>query len=317
MDDARPHDDRLTGEQAPKRRARRWLRWVALSLACALLALAAVPILTRGVPRAQPAIGSFASPVAAESTTLRVLSLNLAHGRGVAGHQLTLSAESITGHLDAIAGFLRAQGPDVVALQEADGPSWWSGGFNHVTELARKAAFGQAVRAENVAGLGLSYGTALLARPALSDPLALTFAPTWPTFSKGCMIASVAWPDRPELRVDVVSVHLDYRSRTARAEQLTFLAQALKSRGRPLILMGDFNCTWRGEQESLRRFAADMQLTTWQPEEAWPTFPGRDARLDWIFVSAPLQIASFQVHPEVLSDHLAISAQVRLAEEGE
>ena len=64
--------------------------------------------------------------------SLRVVTLNLGHGRGTASHQALLKRMRIQSNLDGIASVLRQEGPDIVGLQEADAPSWWSGGFDHV-----------------------------------------------------------------------------------------------------------------------------------------------------------------------------------------
>src|SRR5262249_24095113 len=74
-------------------------------------------------PRAQqPALG-----------VLRVMTLNLAHGRGLAPLQSrVLPARFFTDNLDVIAALIRRERPDLVALQEAELGSKWAGDFNHV-----------------------------------------------------------------------------------------------------------------------------------------------------------------------------------------
>ena len=64
--------------------------------------------------------------------TLRVMTLNLAHGRGEAFHQLFQKSTTIIQNLDEISAMLKREQADVVALQEADAPSFWSGNFHHV-----------------------------------------------------------------------------------------------------------------------------------------------------------------------------------------
>ena len=75
-------------------------------------------------------------PAWARAQPFRVMSLNLGHGRGEGVHQLLTSDVGIHDNLERVAGLLKREAPHVVALQEADGPSIWSGGFDHVATLA-------------------------------------------------------------------------------------------------------------------------------------------------------------------------------------
>jgi len=64
------------------------------------------------------------SPQIAYSTdTLKVMSLNIAHGRKDGMNQLLLSGTTIRNNLEDIAAVLVQSGADIVALQEADVPS--------------------------------------------------------------------------------------------------------------------------------------------------------------------------------------------------
>ena len=67
-----------------------------------------------------------------------ILTLNVAHGRKDGPNQLWQSAAAIRANLDLVSRLLTKAAPDVVGLQEADGPSFWSGGFDHVEYLARQ-----------------------------------------------------------------------------------------------------------------------------------------------------------------------------------
>ncbi len=61
------------------------------------------------------------------SPYLSVLTLNLAHGRKDALNQLLQKTSTTRRNLEQIADFLSNSGADLVALQEADSPSRWSG----------------------------------------------------------------------------------------------------------------------------------------------------------------------------------------------
>jgi endonuclease/exonuclease/phosphatase family metal-dependent hydrolase len=242
---------------------------------------------------------------------LRVLTLNLAHGRGDGFHQALTSREQIEANLEAIARVLRRERPDVAALQEADGPSLWSGRLNHVQRLAEAGGLEYSVRGEHVRGMQLSYGTALVAAHRLSDPLSVTFEPSPPTFSKGFVVASVAWPGRPELRIDLVSVHLDFLRESVQQQQVEELVRVLKERGQPCVIMGDFNCSWDEQNSPLRYISRALDLTPYQPSApGLITFPQTDARLDWVLISPGLRFQRYQTLSETLSDHRAVVAEI-------
>jgi endonuclease/exonuclease/phosphatase family metal-dependent hydrolase len=240
---------------------------------------------------------------------LKVLSLNLAHGRGEALHQALEDRQTIEANLDAIAEVLRRERPDVAAFQEADGPSRWSGGFNHVEYLAGRAELPQFARGEHVHGLGLSYGTALASRHRLADAEAVTFPPSPPTFSKGFTVGTVAWPGRLDLQVDVVSVHLDFARESVRRKQIELMAEKLAHRKRPLVVMGDFNGDWSDANGPLRLLAQRLNLQAYRPDApGMETFPTTNARLDWILISSPLEFVEYRVLSDRVSDHRALVA---------
>lgn len=244
---------------------------------------------------------------------LKVATLNIAHGRSNGLHQVLLPRARIQANLDAIAALLRREAPEVVSLQEADGPSLWSGRFDHVRYLAEKAGFRYHSRGRHVQAPGLRYGTALLSRDALTDPRSVAFRPSPPTPPKGFLVAAVHPPGRPDLELDVVSVHLDFASARVRARQIDTMIRHLSGRGRPMVVMGDFNCGWTDGSSGLRRLAEGLSLQTWKPEERdLVTFAATGKRLDWILVSPGLQIKRHQVLQDVVSDHKAVVAEILL-----
>ncbi|MDX1698349.1 MAG: endonuclease/exonuclease/phosphatase family protein, partial [Thiohalobacterales bacterium] len=141
---------------------------------------------------------------------LRVLTLNIAHGRGDSFHQLLQHSDTTRANLADIASLLRDSDAHVVALQEADGPSFWSGNFSHVDYLARNGRYRHAVHGAHADGFGLSYGTALLARFDLRNPRVITFNPEVSAVPKGFVVSTIDWPGRPGVEVDIVSLHLDF-----------------------------------------------------------------------------------------------------------
>ena len=245
----------------------------------------------------------------APSVEFTVMTLNAAHGRADGVHQALLSEERITENLDQIALVLNDLSPEVVALQEADGPSLWSGRFDHVAYLADAGGYEHALRGEHVSGLKLSYGTALLSRYPLENEASITFPPSPPLFPKGFVVGEVEVPGVGP--VTVASVHLDFARESVRQEQVERLAEELADRPRPLIVMGDFNCDW-DDETTLPGLAEQLGLKVFKPEDTTTTFPKLGKRLDWIFVSDELEFVDYKVIGAELSDHRAVVARLRV-----
>jgi len=244
---------------------------------------------------------------------LRVMSLNLAHGRADGLHQLLTSKEAIRRNLGFAADVVRREQPTVVACQEADAPSVWSGRFNHVIYLTDKSGLRFAVHGVHVRGPGLQYGTAMITGLPVTDALAVTFKPSPPTFAKGATVTAVHWPGRPELAVDVVSVHLDFSRPSVRKRQVDALAAALRTRGRPLIVIGDFNCTWQASESVVATFAEQTGTHVYRPEATdLATFPALNKRLDWVLISSEFEFVTYRVLTDVVSDHWPVVCDIRL-----
>jgi endonuclease/exonuclease/phosphatase family metal-dependent hydrolase len=319
-----PHTPATTSYPKPPvaNRTRRRARIVGI-VAVVLLALSAIAfvaawILTstvvgehecRPVVREHPSAHG-ALPEALTGDVLRVMTLNIAHGRSDGRHQALQGRGAIVSHLDRIAAVLRRERPEMVALQEADGPSSWSGRFDHVTYLAEHAPFCRSLRGEHVHGAGLHYGTALLSTREVHDPLSVTFAPSPPTFPKGFVVGAVRWPTGRE--TDIVSFHLDFSRDSVRRRQVADMVATLSARSRPMIVMGDANCGWADTDSPLRALVAGLDLHAFDPEdEAAVTFPTLRRRLDWILLSRELEFIDYRVVPDVVSDHFGVVAEVR------
>ncbi len=259
-----------------------------------------------GVP-ASPETAYFQGP-------LKVMTLNMAHGRKTAFSQIFLSWQTIQENLVDISVVLKTTATDIVALQEADGPSWWSGNFDHVALLAKKADFPWYARAGHMDSWSLQYGTALLARGPYLETRAHRFKASFPTPAKGFFLARFGWYPRgptasKPVFVDVISVHLDFSRQAIRAGQIEEMRAVLAGRKNPLIILGDFNSEWLTDQAVVRELARKSGLQVYQPEAVGlGTFGSR--RLDWILISADLEFISYAVLPDVVSDHLGVVAVI-------
>jgi len=245
--------------------------------------------------------------------TLKVMTLNIAHGRGTSFHQLLQSTATTKANLDTIAMLLKREAPDVASLQEIDSRSFWNGNFDQVDFLAEAGAFDQSVRGTHVDGMGLAYGTALVAKLKLANPEAVTFRSRPAVVPKGFVVSTVTWPGNECVEVDIVSVHLDFASKSVRRKQATELIATLRDRNRPTVIMGDFNTDWQQADSALRLIARELELHSYQPDsEAQVTFPAFGERLDWILVSPEISFNSYRVVTDVVSDHRGVLSELTI-----
>jgi len=248
---------------------------------------------------------------------LKIMTLNLAHGRKDGINQLLLRRSKIQNNLSDIAAVLARENADIVALQEADGPSRWSGGFDHVEALARNSGYVATVRAGHAVSWLFDYGTALLSKTPFAETLAHTFQPSPPTMNKGLTLGQLVWQPDPRsgesITIDVVSIHLDFSRKKIREQQIGEVKQLLEARGNPTIIMGDFNSDWFAEEKVIRSMAERSQLLAYRPEAVdLGTYGGSGRRLDWILISKALYFIDYRVLPDSLSDHRAVVAIVGL-----
>lgn len=251
---------------------------------------------------------------------MTVLSLNVAHGRNQSMNQLLVSTEQTRANLLRIADTLQAAQADVVALQEADGPSLWSGSFDHVEFLRDHSGLTCTVLGRHSDSWIASYGTALGARYRLHRSTTVKFAATPPTTAKGFVMAEVLW-DAGEgpVPVTVVSVHLDFSRKSVRDKQVAVLLETLGAIDTPLVLMGDMNSYWDAQRSHVRQLAEGLELRAFEPEtEGLGTYKSRDGkRLDWILISEELDFVDYRVLPDSVSDHLAVLARLRFRARGD
>jgi endonuclease/exonuclease/phosphatase family metal-dependent hydrolase len=267
------------------------------------------------MPSEKPASGVENSMDRPHQGSLKVLSLNVAHGRKDALNQVFLKKADFENNLAVIAEMLVASDADIVALQEADGPSYWSGEFDHVAALAEDANYSWFERASHAQSLVFDYGTALLSRQPFEEVLNHTFEPSPPTMSKGLILGQIRWqsvgnPGKAQL-VDVISVHLDFSRKKVRQQQIGEIVQALKERHHPAIILGDFNSDWFSEASIVKELAEKASLQVYRPEATdLGTYKDGSKRLDWILISEELEFLDYRVLPDVVSDHRAVFAEI-------
>ncbi|MGE0083054.1 MAG: endonuclease/exonuclease/phosphatase family protein [Desulfococcaceae bacterium] len=311
-------ENSVTDPQNPGIR-KKIIRFCLLGCAFAFCAVLALTCCAHGPAEFSPAVNrhpgfSAANQENADRTELKLMTLNMAHGRKDGFSQIFQTEKEILSHLDEIADVLNREKPDILALQEADGPCAWSGNFDHVAYLAQKTGFPFWIRGEHVKMPGLSYGTAILSRFPPEKTLSVTFAPSPPTPSKGFVAVSVKQPGSPAAEIRIISVHLDFSRESVRKEQIRSMTEKLSADKIPLIIMGDFNCGWEKGTSAVAETARLLGLKVWQENaKNLQTFPQANPgkRLDWILIPAEYEFAEYRVLDDVLSDHRGVAAIIR------
>jgi len=246
-------------------------------------------------------------------TVLRVATLNLAHGRKDNFNQLFIGKKSHIQYLNDIVDVLKQYKPHVVALQEADAASRWSGNFDHVAYLASGAEYPWRTHASNAENWLFSYGTALLSGVPLIESIKHTFESSPPTLDKGLVLAQIEWPSTNKdqsRKIDIISVHLDFSRKSVRDKQINEIMELLSVRNNPTIIMGDFNSEWLAEASVIKELATNGHFITHEPDaDNYNTYEGK--RLDWILITKELEFVNYQVLPDTLSDHAMVVADIR------
>ncbi len=220
--------------------------------------------------------------------------------------------------VDRVAAVIRAERPDVVALQEVDLKRSRSGGVDQAAALAERTDM------HWVAGASMEqegwYGNAVLSRM----PLVPVTHDALPRHGSGeprsAMWVRIEAP-APFGELDLINTHLSLRRRE-RARQIDDLLGAGwlgsgRDQGR-LIVCGDLNCslssrTYRRLATSRARLRDVHAVLRARSRATWPTrYPWR--RLDHILISPALHARAAWVHrspvARLASDHYPVVAEL-------
>jgi endonuclease/exonuclease/phosphatase family metal-dependent hydrolase len=253
---------------------------------------------------------------------VRIVSLNIAHGRGLNPFQgLTLRA-GLERNLRRIAALLVRLEPDFVALQEIDQRSRWAGNFDQLEFLREAtgmphAAFGVHNRREGL--INLAYGNAFLSRFPIVASETVVFGQSR-VGEKGFIFGEFAVEGT---LLPVVNLHLHFRSRRLRFRQLDRLLDFLRERRLahgghwPMlpVVCGDFN-TPAGSADvtaALHRHLNDLAPYSMHPRRG-RTFPSPlPARLlDFVFLPPRALEPRCQVVRAMVSDHRPVMVDFSL-----
>ena len=242
---------------------------------------------------------------------LRLLSFNIHIGAQPEGygHYLTrawrhaLPGRNMHETLDAIGDLMR--GYDFVAVQEADAGSLRTRFVNQMEYLARRGGFDHVDFAVNRDLQPIArHASGFLSR---HKPAAVVKHRLPGRIPGRSALEVDLGPEAGELSLLLTHLSLGHFDRH---QQLDFLSGLVKP-ARPTVLLGDLNC----EPDILRAHQALAGSGLCVPAETPPTFPSwrPKLRLDHILGSSRVSIQRLEALPTLLSDHLALSAEITVA----
>jgi endonuclease/exonuclease/phosphatase family metal-dependent hydrolase len=254
---------------------------------------------------------------------LRLVTFNIAHGRGLTPIQGLTSQQKIRVNLRRIATLLGKLGrPDIVALQEIDERSMWAGNFDHLDYLRLHSGYKHAVFGINnrrIGLLNLSYGNAVLSHHPILAAETVVFGQR-SVGEKGFLYVEL---DVDGLCVPLVNLHLHFSSRAHRMRQLDHLLAWLREKHRargtawavPPIVCGDFNTSHTGSDAtaSLLSHLSDHGDYALHPKTG-RTFPSPlPARtLDFVFLPPGCAATHCEIIRTFISDHRPVLVEFDL-----
>ena len=255
--------------------------------------------------------------------TFRILTFNIAHGRGLSPLPGLSGRRRFERNLRKIARLFDDLKPDIVAMQEIDENSRWSGSFDHLDYLRIFADFPFAVFGVNnrrAGGYHLNYGNAILSRHRITAWENITFGQRR-VGEKGFLFAEIDLGGR---LLPVVNLHLHYASRTHRFRQIEKLMEYLNAKrdqrhadwATPPILCGDLNNPSHhlDATASLFQYLSLHGRYTLNPPRGMRTYPSPwpSRSLDFIFLPPACRVRHCQVVRCYLSDHLPVMVECAL-----
>lgn len=220
---------------------------------------------------AGPSRGEGNSPRAISRTAaapLRVMTFNIHHAAGL--------DEKID--IERIAGVIKDQHPDLVAIQEVDRGTRRVGGADQPAELARLTGLNMHF-SPAFDLMGGQYGQVILSRDPIEDVTTLKL----PRLKDEQRIAIVAQIARPGQALRFVATHLTHNSEPERVGQVTELLKQLQADDSPpTILAGDLNST--PGSAPIRLLLESFTDTTGPDALSHPAEAPR-IKIDWILLS--------------------------------
>lgn len=254
---------------------------------------------------------------------LRLLTLNIAHGRGLLPYQGIQTRVMIERQLGRIAELLKRENADIVCLQEVDASSHWNRNIDLLDFIQKEAGFPHAYLGVHNRRMGdkpLAYGNGILSRFPFLETQTHSFGER-DLGEKGFLYTEVEIGGHC---IPLVNLHFDYRSRRRRIEQVNrvihVIHEALTSHTIAPIICGDFNSVRTRKKDAVealfgyilshRRYARYPEIGNTFPA------PSPVRCLDFIFVPRPLRVNGCTIIRSMVSDHRPVRIDFQLPENG-
>ena len=323
--------------EAKPRQVRRWVFRIGLAAIVFILTWWGSVRLMAGARAITIVTANSTDSNANDSDTLRIMTWNIAHGRGLSESNFNgESHDARDRRLTAIASVIREHDADIVILNEVDFNSTWSHNINQAAIIAERAGYAYRVEQRNydtsLPFFSLKFGNVILS----SHPIRATQALNFPTISrwksilagsKQGVLTTVDVQGIGRL-IDVVAVHLEspWGAHDIRTASTQVIRDAIIDADRPGIVAGDFNTSPPGypgvRAKRVERTALSVLLdddmmslhSEMQPTQESMTYradiPTR--LIDWILFTREWKLVSQEVLPTDLSDHRPLIVELRL-----
>ncbi|MEM8943794.1 MAG: endonuclease/exonuclease/phosphatase family protein [Planctomycetota bacterium] len=268
------------------------------------------------------------------ASQLRIVTYNIAHGRGLAASNWE-GGSPATRHqrLSDIADQLINLDADIVVLNEVDFDSSWSGHINQAKFLADRSAYPYRVEQRNldfrVLGWTWRFGNAVLSKYPVShaQTVDLPGYSTWETLLVGKKRALACNLEFGGQKFQLVAAHLSHRSEAVRVQSARHIIQLARASGGPTVVAGDLNSTPPGLPNSKADSAGQNAIGVFDhsdllrrsPREFLDgqnqlTFPADQPSqaIDWILAPADWRFSDYRVVQSTLSDHRPVLADIAL-----
>lgn len=236
-----------------------------------------------------------ASGPAESPVSLRVMTYNIHHGRGMDGEV----------NLERIARVITAENPDIVALQEVDRGVERTGRRDLPGELAALTGM-HAFFERNITYQGGDYGNAILTRLPVVKEENIHLRMIREGEQRGVVRMVLAAGGR---EIVLMNTHIDYRpddeERLLNVEQ--FKEIAATGDDRPTIIVGDFNDRPGSRTHGMMK---EMFTDAWETAGKGDGFTFRsdrpDRRIDYVWVAGDIKVLNAWIPQTLASDHLPL-----------
>lgn len=256
------------------------------------------------------------------ASTFKILTLNIAHGRGPILHQGLVKQKTILKWLDKIADLLVDHDPDLVALQEIDEDSQWNGNLDLLEHLREQTGFSfssYGMHNRHAGKFRLNYGNAFLSKHPIVQEEVVAFDKK-KIGTKGFLYCRI---DSPLGLLDFINLHLDFKSKRTRLIQCHEVKKFVLNKEveydifNPMtpIVLGDFNAQIKHKQDAaqflLEEISAHSHYRSYPVKAStFPSYLPRKA-IDYILIPELFHVSHSEVIRRKVSDHNAVLVEIR------